>query len=91
MSIVVRLILGLTADMHKNEHDDIGHEVAQRVHGIGNHRCTMPHDARHELEDEQHHVHSTTQQRHLVYFLVSLHSFDFSEYSESAEYSEYSE
>ena len=77
--------------MHKDEHDDVGHEVAQRVHRIGHHRSTVSRDARHELEDEQYHVHSTTQQRHLVYFLVSLHSFDFSEYSESAEYSVYSE
>ena len=52
MTVVVRLILRLATDVHKDNDDDIGDEVAERVDGISHHRSTMAKDACHELEDE---------------------------------------
>ena len=70
--IVMRLVLWLSADTHKNEYNDIGHEVAERVHCIGHHRSTMTCDARHELKEQQYHVHRTTHQRHPIDALLPM-------------------
>ena len=81
VTVVVRLVLRLAADAHEDEHDDIRHEVARRVDSIRQHRRTMSHDARHELEEQQHHVHRAAHHRHpvdaafplTVYVPVSFH------------------
>ena len=74
MAIVVRLVLGFAADMHKDNHNDIGHEVAQRVDGIGHHGSTMSQDACHKLEQQQNHVDHAANHRYLVYLFVSFHN-----------------
>ena len=77
MAVVVRLILGFAADMYEDEHNDIRHEVAKRVDGIGHHGRTMSHNARHKLEDEQQHIHCSPDKCHLIDFPVSFHRVKF--------------
>ena len=48
-------------------------EIGQRMDGIGNHRSTMAHDARHELEEQQYDIHRSPHQRHLIDLSVPFH------------------
>ena len=73
VTIVVRLVFGFRADMDESQHNDVRHEVRERMDCVGHHRGTMTHDARRELEGQQQHIHRPATQRHAVDFLVSLH------------------
>ena len=73
MTVVVRLILRFPANVHKKQDDAIRHEIRQRMNGIGHHRGTMPHEACHKFEEQQHHVDCSSNDRNLIYFFVTFH------------------
>ena len=56
VSIVMGLVLGLRADAHEHQDDQVCQKIRQRVHGIGRHRGAVSHDAGDELESEEHQI-----------------------------------
>ena len=74
MPVVMVSILRFGTHVDKGQHDDIGDEIRERVHGIGNHRRAMSHDTRNKLEGQQRHIARTAHQRHLIYLFLSIHN-----------------
>ena len=73
VSVIVVLILGLCADFHENEYDDVGQEVTERMDRVRNHCGRVSQDTGNEFECKKHHVHDASHQGYLVYFLLSFH------------------
>ena len=73
MAIVVGGVLRLGADMDQHQHNQVGGEIRQRMHGIGNHCRTVTQHARHKLEQHQSRVGGTAHKRHFIYFPFTLH------------------
>jgi hypothetical protein len=72
VAVVVPLVARLAGDSDEHQHDDVGDEVAQRMHRVGHHRRTPAHDSGHELQHYQQGVDRRSDQRHPVYLLLSL-------------------
>ena len=54
MAVGVALVAGLAGDFDEDKYYDVGDEVAERVHGVGEHGGAPPHEAGDELDhDEQ--------------------------------------
>ena len=77
VSVVVRLVLRLGADAHEHQHQHVGHEVRQRVHGIGYHRRAVAQHAGNELKREQHRIACAAQERHLIDFFFASHDISY--------------
>ena len=73
VTVVVRLILWFGADAHKYKNEKVGHEVGQRVDGIGYHSRAVAQHAGDELKGEQCGIACAAHQRRLVYFPFPAH------------------
>ena len=69
---VVALVLRLIAQPDEDQHDKVGHEVAQRMDGIGYHSRRTAQHACHKLEDQQHAIDHAAAYRHAVNGLLPL-------------------
>ena len=72
MPVVVALVLRLTAQPDEDQHDKVGHEVAQRMDGIGYHSSRTAQHACHKLEDQQHAIDHAAAYRHAINGLLPL-------------------
>ena len=73
VTIVVVFVLGFVADAYKSQHHQIGCEIGQGMHGISHHGGTVTEQASYKLEQHQHHVDCTAQERYLINFFFSFH------------------
>ena len=51
--VVVRFVFRTGGNIDEQQYNDVGYEVGQRVHGICNHRATVPQEAGNELKHQQ--------------------------------------
>ena len=70
-------VLRLVGDAGKNEHDNVGGEVGQRVHRIGYHGRTVSRDAGQEFEHDQYEVDETSRPRHFINLFFPFGLFHF--------------
>ena len=66
VTVVVPVVPGLGRDPREDDHDDIGRQVGERMHGIGDHRAASPEDAGGEFSERQHEIDRETDEGHAV-------------------------
>ncbi len=70
---IVRTVLRPGADADEGEDHDVGHEVGDRMDGVGHHRTGMPGDAGGEFEADQQQIGDSANHRDLIDFLFPRH------------------
>ena len=60
------VVPGLGRNPGKDDHDDIGGQIGERMHGIGDHRTASPEDARGELQERQYEIDHETDEGHAI-------------------------
>ena len=61
VTVVVIAVFGLRAYLDKDQHYDVGKEVAERVDSIGNHCCRVAHYAREKFDDEKKNIYDRSE------------------------------
>ena len=73
MTVIVRGILRLGADAHENHYHDIGQEIGEGMHRIGNHGAASAQDAGGEFKGHQQQVPQGSDKRHPADLLFAVH------------------
>ena len=73
VAVIMVGVLRFGADVHENQHDDVGDEVRHRMRGVRHHGSTVRQDASNELDGHQAQIAEGAHQRHATDRLFPLH------------------
>lgn len=71
VAVGVVAVFWATREFYKDEHNNVGGEIAERVNGIGYHGRATPRDSGDKLDDYQQGIDRAAGERHLVNFFFA--------------------